>query len=87
MGDGNLAKSPETQRIAALAVFESRQQIFKARATKESPNIDDAEKFFPNMDTIKHANWHALGYILTPTGARCGSANLARSRCGSLALE
>lgn len=63
MGDGNLAKSPETQRIAALAVFESRQQIFKARATKESPNIDDAEKFFPNLDTIKQANWQALGYI------------------------
>jgi hypothetical protein len=27
LGDGELAKSPETQRIAALAVFESRQQV------------------------------------------------------------
>lgn len=63
VGDGNLAKSPETQRIAALAVFESRQQIFKTRGAIDPPKTKEVEGFFPSLDTIKQANWQALGYI------------------------
>ena len=41
-GDGYLAKSPETQRIAALAVFESRQQVFQARNAKTPPPVQES---------------------------------------------
>lgn len=66
VGDGNLAKSPETQRIAALAVFESRQQIFEARRagdTFDSKNSAHVQAFLPNNDTIRRANSQAIGYI------------------------
>lgn len=62
-GDGNLAKSPETQRIAALAVFESRQQIFSARGATKAPDVELIEAFFPDVPTRNRANWQAIGYI------------------------
>ena len=62
-GDGYLTKSPETQRIAALAVFESRQQVFQARNAKTPPPVQDIQEFFPNKDTRDRATMQALGYI------------------------
>jgi hypothetical protein len=67
LGDGELSKSPETQRIAALAVFESRQQIIQASKGTLSGNLEvEIQKvadFFPNEDTRERANLTAIGYI------------------------
>jgi len=62
-GDGNLEKSPETQRIAALAVFESRQQVIVAHSTKTRPVVEDVMDCFPTEDTMKKATDYALGLI------------------------
>jgi len=62
-GDGNLEKSPETQRIAALAVFESRQQVIGARNAKTPPEVKEVQDFFPTNNTIDKANDYALGLI------------------------
>ena len=62
-GDGNLQRSPETQRIAALAVFESRQQIITAHKTKTRPVIEDVMDFIPTGDTMTRATNYALGLI------------------------
>lgn len=62
-GDGNLARSPETQRIAALAVFESRQQVIKARSSKTPPKVQDVLDFFPNKKTQDAATTYALSMI------------------------
>ena len=62
-GDGNLEKSPETQRIAALAVFESRQQVIGARNAKTPPEVKEVQDFFPTNNTIDRANDYALGLI------------------------
>jgi hypothetical protein len=67
LGDGELAKSPETQRIAALAVFESRQQVIAASEGKLGGDLDaEIQKvadFFPNAETQERANLQAIGYI------------------------
>ena len=62
-GDDNLEKSPETQRIAALAVFESRQQVISARNAKTPPEVKEVQDFFPTNATIDKANDYALGLI------------------------
>ena len=41
-GDDHLALAKETQRVAALAVFQSRQQIYAARGGT-SPDADEIE--------------------------------------------
>lgn len=67
LGDGELSKSPEIQRIAALAVFESRQQVIDASKGTLSGNLEvEIQKvadFFPNADTRERANLTAIGYI------------------------
>ncbi|HSS03078.1 MAG TPA: DUF4157 domain-containing protein, partial [Kofleriaceae bacterium] len=67
LGDGELSKSPETQRIAALAVFESRQQVIAASEGKLGGDLDaEIQKvadFFPNAETQERANLTAIGYI------------------------
>ena len=67
LGDGELSKSPETQRIAALAVFESRQQVLAASEGKLGDDLDaEIQKvadFFPNAETQERANLQAIGYI------------------------
>jgi len=62
-GDGNLARSPETQRVAALAVFESRQQVILARAAVRAPDPKAIRDFFPDTKTRERANLQALQYI------------------------
>jgi hypothetical protein len=67
LGDGELAKSPETQRIAALAVFESRQQVIQAGEGKLGADLQEEMQkvadFFPNAETQERANLQAIGYI------------------------
>jgi len=64
-GDDNLSRSPETQRIAALAVFESRQQVIQARTdpTAAAANIKSVQKFFPTADSMRNAELTAISYI------------------------
>ena len=67
LGDGELSKSPETQRIAALAVFESRQQVIAASEGKLGDDLEaeiqNVADFFPNAETQERANLQAIGYI------------------------
>jgi Domain of unknown function (DUF4157) len=62
-GDGNLFRSPETQRIMALAVFESRQQIFAARGATSPPDPASILSFFPNEQSRERGNMQALAYV------------------------
>jgi hypothetical protein len=61
-GDDYLARAEETQRISALAVFQSRQQIYSARGGA-SPNADEIEALMPDDDTVQRATQQAIGYI------------------------
>jgi hypothetical protein len=61
-GDDYLALARETQRIAALAVFESRQQIHAARGGA-SPNPDEVEALMPDEETVQRATQQAIGLI------------------------
>lgn len=61
-GDSYLQVAQETQRIAALAVFLSRQQIYDARSG-QSPNPDDVQALMPNEDSTQRATQQALAYI------------------------
>lgn len=61
-GDSHLEVSEETQRVAALAVFLSRRQIFAARAG-ESPDPDEVEALMPDEDSVERATRRAIGYI------------------------
>jgi len=63
-GDGHLKESPETQHIAALAVFESRQQVIRGRGKQVAvDDIDEVGKFFPNTKSILRAQERAKSYI------------------------
>ena len=61
-GDDYLALAKETQRIAALAVFQSRQQIYAARGGA-SPNADEIEALMPDDDTVQRATQQAIAHI------------------------
>jgi len=61
-GDGNLARAPETQRIAALATFEARQQILEAQKGAE-PKRGDILDFFPDDQTVMNAELVAIALI------------------------
>lgn len=62
-GDNYLAIAQETQRIAALAVFLSRQQIQRARGGGDAPDPDEVEALMPNDDTVQRATQQAIAYI------------------------
>jgi hypothetical protein len=61
-GDNHLKNSVETQRMAAYAVFVSRQQINQARSG-ESPNSDDVLALLPDSTTVDRATEKAISYI------------------------
>ena len=61
-GDAQLAKAPDTQRIAALAVFQSRQQVYAAK-NGQSPNPDDVQALMPDDATLDRATQVAISYI------------------------
>ncbi len=61
-GDAQLAKAVDTQRIAALAVFKSRQQVYAAK-NGQSPNPDDVQALLPDDATLDRATQVAISYI------------------------
>ncbi len=61
-GDNHLKNSVETQRMGALAVFVSRQQIHQARKGG-SPNPDEVLGLVPNQATVDKATEQAIDYI------------------------
>lgn len=63
-GDNYLKNAQETQRIAALAVFISRQQISQAKKG-ESPDIKEIVELLPDDKTIERATDQAFAYIPT----------------------
>jgi hypothetical protein len=76
-GDDSLARSPEAQRMAALAVSQSRQQVIRARSG-EPPNPDDVVALMPSDDTIQLATQQAIAYI--PAAVREVEPLLYRNR-------
>jgi hypothetical protein len=61
-GDAQLAKAPDTSRVAALALFKSRQQIYAAQAG-EKPDPREVEALMPDDATIERATSQAIAYI------------------------
>ncbi|MDZ7268416.1 MAG: hypothetical protein ONB48_11840 [candidate division KSB1 bacterium] len=61
-GDSYLKNAQETQRVAALAVFLSRQQVFAARKGV-TPNPDEIEGLMPDEDSVQRATQQAIAYI------------------------
>ena len=61
-GDAQLAKAPDTSRIAALALFKSRQQIYAAQKGKK-PDPKEVEALMPDDATIERATSQAIAYI------------------------
>ena len=61
-GDAQLAKAPDTSRIAALALFKSRQQIYAAQKG-EKPDPKEVEGLMPDDATIERATSQAIAYI------------------------
>ena len=61
-GDQHLAAAPETQKIAALALYMSRQQIFRARAG-EDPDPREVEAMLPDDASIAKATELAQRFI------------------------
>lgn len=68
-GDAQLAKAPDTQRIASLALFLSRQQVYAAHRG-ETPDSKEVEDLMPDDATLDRATRTAIGYI--PAAASAG---------------
>jgi hypothetical protein len=66
-GDQFLAKAEDTQRIAALAIYVSRRQVYQARALQH-PNPDDVLRFLPDSGSIEKATEIAKSYIPRAVG-------------------
>ena len=78
-GDNYLRLATETQRIGALAVFLSRQQIVNVRGS-ETATADPAEieSLMPNDDTVRRATQQAIDFI--PDAAREAENLVYRNR-------
>lgn len=76
-GDSQLAKAPDTGRIAALALFKSRQQIYAAHKGAQ-PNPAEIEALMPDDATIERATNQAIAYI--PAAAADVQAVMYRGR-------
>ncbi|HEX8696571.1 MAG TPA: DUF4157 domain-containing protein [Longimicrobium sp.] len=61
-GDDHLVEATETQRVAALAVFRSRQQLRAARAG-EPADPAEVEALMPDDDSVRRATERAIDYI------------------------
>jgi hypothetical protein len=61
-GDQFLARAQDTQRIAALAIYVSRRQVYQARAG-QNPDPDHVLRFLPNQASIDRATEVARSYI------------------------
>jgi hypothetical protein len=61
-GDNHLARVTDTRRIASLAIFLSRQQIYAARRG-DTPDPAEVEGLMPDDSTIARATTQAIAYI------------------------
>ena len=61
-GDTRLKEAHDTQRIAALAVYVSRLQVYKAQSGGQ-PNADDVLALLPDDDSVRKATERAISYI------------------------
>jgi hypothetical protein len=61
-GDARLGDASDTRRIASLAVFMSRQQIYAERRG-EKPEPGEVEALTPNASTIERATRQAIAYV------------------------
>jgi hypothetical protein len=61
-GDAQLKKAPDTQRIAALAVYVSRHQVQLA-STGAKPDPDAVLAFLPDDRTVEKTTERAISYI------------------------
>jgi len=61
-GDNQLKNAEETRRVAAYAVFISRQQIMAAKRGEEV-NVNEVLELLPNDKTIEQATDRAYAYI------------------------
>jgi len=61
-GDAQLAQAPDTSRIAALALFRSRQQIYTAQKG-QAPDPAEVEALMPDNATIERATDQAIAFI------------------------
>jgi hypothetical protein len=69
-GDTVLSKAPDTARIASLAVFASRQQVYQVFRDPfgTPPDPAEIEAYMPDDATVKRATEKAIKYI--PDAAR-----------------
>ena len=86
-GDNYLEVAVETQRVAALAVFLSRQQVMAARHGQLT-HADDVEALMPDDDSVQRATLQAVNYIPDAVGEVEGliyrNRSLAPSQFGSV---
>jgi hypothetical protein len=61
-GDARLSRAKETQRIAALAVYISRLQVYQARAGAD-PKPEDVLALVPDDQSVRKATELAISYI------------------------
>jgi hypothetical protein len=76
-GDQHLAKAEDTKRIASLAIFVSRQQIYAANHGQK-PDPKEVEALMPDDSTVDRATTQAIGYI--PAAAAEAQAVMFRGR-------
>jgi hypothetical protein len=76
-GDQNLAKAPDTSRIASLALFKSRQQIYAAQKGQQ-PDPQEVESLLPDDTTMERATSQAIAYI--PAAAADAQGVMYRGR-------
>lgn len=61
-GDTRLVQAPDTRRIASLALFLSRQQVYAAHAG-DKPDPKEVEELMPDDATVDRATDQAISYI------------------------
>jgi hypothetical protein len=61
-GDARLGRARDTQRIAALAVYLSRRQVYDAHAGGQ-PDPSDVLALLPDDDSVSRATRQAISYI------------------------
>ena len=78
-GDAQLARAPDTQRIAALAIFTSRQQVYAAQRG-ETVNPDEVQSYMPDDATVDRATQTAIAYVPEAASAQAMQELMFRGR-------
>ena len=78
-GDALLSKAPDTQRIAALAIFLSRQQVYAAQRG-EKPDPMEVQNLMPDDSTLERATLQAIAYVPQAASAQAVQELMNRGR-------